>query len=261
MTVAAPGAFPDREEARYILENNCKHVVHMRQQLNVARLGLIFGAGVSIAYGFPGWDQLVEAIGKDARLGAPPDLVNSVLGSKKAPTSKAQLLFQTFRNSKLATKTTEELRHAAAEMEIRAEWRVIVRDALYEGVPGEVAKLLERETYLKELVPVIRKSALTVTYNFDDTLERILLHSRSEDDKAKTKGYTTVWSGNIHIHARRSVIYHPNGYLPRDLKQDRPSLSPLTKDAYSPPFPENFDPPLATISSPPFVKVCTTLPS
>jgi hypothetical protein len=51
-----------------ILREYTRPIVHIRQQLNAGRLGLVLGSGVSKPYGFPNWRQLISRIAKDHRV-------------------------------------------------------------------------------------------------------------------------------------------------------------------------------------------------
>ena len=109
------------------------------------------------------------------------------------------------------------------EMQLRADWRDIVRDCLYQGLPENIDDLTIDDRYLRYFLPVIKNTPLTVTYNFDDTIERLLLQE-GKAAGANKKSYRTLWSGNVQLNAKQEggIIYHPNGFLPRE-KRERPS--------------------------------------
>ena len=53
----------DRKELNYrVLERYSKYIVHMRQQFNVSKLGIVLGAGISMNVGLPDWKKLVYKI-------------------------------------------------------------------------------------------------------------------------------------------------------------------------------------------------------
>ena len=97
-----------------------------------------------------------------------------------------------------------------------------MHSCLYSDVPEEPKELLKRDVYLSKFLPVIRQTRLTINYNFDDSVERMLAATRSPDERKRTRGYSTVWDPDIQMYPRDGVIYHPNGYLPYDLRE-RPS--------------------------------------
>jgi hypothetical protein len=45
-------------------------IVHLRAQKNDNRLGLIFGAGISVELDYPNWDELVRRISEHKQVGA-----------------------------------------------------------------------------------------------------------------------------------------------------------------------------------------------
>ena len=48
-----------------VLEKYPRAVVHMRKQVQARRFGLVFGAGLSKAFGLPTWADLVDMIAED----------------------------------------------------------------------------------------------------------------------------------------------------------------------------------------------------
>ena len=202
------------EVSKKVLQRYVKAIVHMRQQLSREKFGLVFGAGIGVDLKFPSWNKLLEEIAKHPNVQA--EQLISVSGSNS--TTLAQQLFQHYSAKIPLNGQTPRMR----EMELRAGWRTVVRESLYKGLPDDINELVRDDKYLKSLLPLIKKSPLTVTYNFDDTLQRLLLQdSKSKGDQ--TRGYRTLWSGNAQLHSRSGgVIYHPNGFLPFT-RGERPS--------------------------------------
>jgi len=199
-----------------VLAKYGRAIVHMRQQIAVNRFGLVLGAGASIDLGFPLWKTLVERIAEHDDVQG-KDLVNN-----SGNTSISQLLFQRFRQKLIEKITSKPYDLNRIEADVLAGWQTIVHSALYRDVPSDVAKLLKRDEYLKNFIPVIKTTPLTINYNFDDSVQRMLLHTRSEDEKKEKRGFTTVWNANIQMFPRMGVIYHPNGFLPYSIRE-RPS--------------------------------------
>jgi hypothetical protein len=198
-----------------LLRRHMRAVVHMRQQKASKQFGLVFGAGIGKDLGFPKWDELIGRIAEK---------VNGVDLKERARDSStvSQLLYQHYRAEILKKEGAGGVPSRMQEMQVRAGWRAIVHECLYRGLPTDLNDLLANDRYLEAYAPVIKQSPLTVTYNFDDTIEKILKKHRSVEE-SESKGYTTYWSGNVQLNARSGgVVYHPNGYLPRNLKE-RPS--------------------------------------
>lgn len=203
------------KECISVLKRYTRAVIHMRQQFQNSQFGLIFGAGIGSHFGFPRWHELLE------RMADHPDVLGKdICKQTRNDVSLAQQLFQKYRLNMHAKHNGEPA--SMLDMRIRAGWRNIVHSKLYQGTPARIGELIKKDRYLLSFLPIIKKSPLTVTYNFDDTLERMLAERRS-DDEVNTKGYTTYWSGNVQLRAKAGgVIYHPNGFLPHELR-DRPS--------------------------------------
>lgn len=210
-----------KDAKSFLLEKYGRSVVHMRQQIHSQRFGLVFGAGASKRFGFPDWTELIDGIASHEEVRG-EDLIRNSRGN----TSASQLLFQFYRSKRLKEAKPEDWAYNKIELSIHADWLKIVRDVLYAKVPRsdspeDQKELSDRDIYLEAFLGVIRDTPLTINYNFDNTLQRMLdIHRPSTQEKGR--GYTTIWSTNVHIMPRKGVIYHPNGYLPH-VSNQRPS--------------------------------------
>jgi hypothetical protein len=202
-------------ECKTVLKTFNRAVAHLREQFGRAQLGLVFGAGIGDPFGFPRWEDLLS------RIAASPEVQGEeTLRTEKNPTAQAQQLYQRFKLKVLTQRSEEKDCDLLVEMRLRARWREVVHRCLYEGVPETMDEIISRDEYLISFLDVIRRSPLTVTYNFDDLLERLLARTRTDRD---TRGFTTIWSGNAQLTAKPGgVVYHPNGFLPLKL-QEKPS--------------------------------------
>lgn len=201
-----------------VLRRYVKAVVHMRQQYERNRFGLVFGAGIGLDLRFPSWVSLLQRIARHPELAAD----QLIAGSGGNSTTLAQQLYQIYKSKHETATLADGKSPKMREMELRAKWRKIVRECLYRDVASDVDELANSDKYLRSLLPIIKKTPLTVTYNFDDTLQRLLLRD-SKRNGERTRGYRTLWSGNVQLNARAGgVIYHPNGFLPHE-ERERPS--------------------------------------
>ena len=194
---------------RQVLGQHARAIVHMRERHGSKALGLVFGAGVSKAVGFPAWDDLVERIAKAPSVGG-EHLLAATDGV--SATAKTQMLLQHYR-----TKRLDELRVQPSAKNLRkvhGEWRRIVQSCLYEGAPETAELLREKHPYLASLIPIVADSPMTVNYNFDDMIERLLQADRSAP---YGRPYETVWDVALQPKRNSAVIYHPNGYLPSNI--------------------------------------------
>ncbi|MGA9350331.1 MAG: SIR2 family protein, partial [Anaerolineae bacterium] len=187
-------------------------IVHMRQQLRTKRFGLVLGAGVGKPFGLPNWRELLRRIAEDPQ-------VNGVevfwsLENKSPQESLAQMLFEHFRAGYCAKNGREETDILELERDVKRIWREIIHKNLYRDVPDN---LEGRHPYLEEYLNIVRQSTMTVNYNFDDTIERMLAAGRTEQERRRGLGYETVWDATLQFRLNEGVIYHPNGFLPKNL--------------------------------------------
>jgi hypothetical protein len=194
-----------------LLKRYPRAIAHMHWQLRVQRLVVVFGAGASKDLGFPTWKELVE------RVTLSPDVKPSNLTKevRKPLPIIAEAAFHVFRQSHL-----EEIRKLSPNANdidrlLTSRWVDLIHQCLYDGVPEEMTEILKRDTVYQHLIPVVRASPITVNYNYDDTLQRILLHMRPSVEA--DRGFETVTDPNLPHSPHNTVLYHPNGFLPRNL--------------------------------------------
>jgi hypothetical protein len=209
------GAIQGNDATKSVLTQYPRAVTHLRRQLDDGRLGLIFGAGVSKPYGFPDWKELVDRIALDADVDA-GSIFTSDIDLLPLPIF-TEVLYQRYKerhHNKLA-----EISSSIGDLDrlLLAGWRRVIHRALYDGIPGDSSALYEIESAYQHLLKVVKKAPFTVTYNFDDTLERLLLHVRNEDERVSTQTFQTVVDARLTYRQGRTVILHVNGYLPYQL--------------------------------------------
>jgi hypothetical protein len=201
-----------------LMDNSARAIVHLRAQRHRKRLGLIFGAGASKALGFPGWEELVHRIANHEEVQAREVLDRA--GEIKPPRSLAALthmMFDHFRVRKLGGAGLDTSVPLLQEQRIKSDWLRIIHTELYRDVPKtaeERKSSIEAHSYLKSFLDVIKASPLTVNYNFDDTIEKLLMFSRNQEEEDTTRGYETIDKPNAQFQKPAGVIYHPNGFLP-----------------------------------------------
>lgn len=166
---------------RWMNEGNL--VEHLSGQLLQGRLGLFLGAGVSIPFGLPSWQELVRSVAEEA---GDTNLAENFDPIKKAGAIKIKY----FSESK--------------------DFNAAVSRALYRGRTLDFAEISQNKMLqaIGSLVMSSRRgsAAKVFTLNFDDLLELYL----------EFHGFTTAvihdgchWAQNEDV-----VIYHPHGYLP-----------------------------------------------
>lgn len=213
---------------RDLLRAHPRAIVHMRERLAARSLGLVLGAGVSKAVGFPDWGELVK------RIAASPEVQGGHLiaaSGTSSETARTQMLLQHFR-----TKRLDQLGVAASARVLRkihGEWRRIVQAALYDSVPRDASSLAKAHPYLSSLIPVIAKSPMTVTYNFDDMVERLLHLEQGPREGEYGRRFETIWDAALQSRRDVSVIYHPNGYLPSNLLEHPSEHLVFSEDTFA----------------------------
>jgi hypothetical protein len=140
----------------------------MRQRLHRDNLlGLCLGAGVSADFEFPSWPQLIRRIAEHAEIQG-----TRLLEVSQSLTSQAQFLFQKYKQSLEARgdmSGDDVVDHRRATF----GWLEIVHECLYKEARVDDSQL-KSHPYLWDLLPLVKQSAMTVNYNFDDSIERML---------------------------------------------------------------------------------------
>lgn len=214
-----------------LLSKYCKQIVHMRQQYHArtSTLGIVLGAGTSKQIGLPTWKELVRRIAEADQMKETDVSVDS----NKDEITNAQLLFQAYKAKMLAKCAEENRAYNRIDMEIRANWQRIVHGALYAGVDSDVTKNVSKDHYLWSLIKIIKNTPMTINYNFDDTVQRMLAASRTDEEAEHSRGYTTLWNSNVYMFPKNSVIYHPNGYLPYRIKEHPSERLVFLEDSFA----------------------------
>ena len=205
------------ESVRYLIQKYPRAITHMREQKKLGRFGLVFGAGLSEDFGFPSWKKLVKRIAADKQVEG-----ELILSKAAAKTSVSQLLFQNYRAKVLQSLDADFDQYDRLYSRIQSGWHKIIHDALYKNVPSELSKLKARDKYLHEYLDIIKRTKLTVNYNFDDTIQTLLSEHHTKKEGVEERGFRTIWSADIQLYPQNGVIYHPNGFLPRNFGE-RPS--------------------------------------
>lgn len=217
-----PQSLPCDEKT--LIDSSPRAISHLRAQLHRKRLGLIFGSGSSKELGFPDWKALVRAIAthKDVRA---RHLLNRFIPSSVADGKRArderslasitQMLFGTYRGNFIKRKRLREPLSFLWEQEIRTGWMKLIHASLYKRIkPQNREKKIQKHKYIPAFLDLIKKSPMTVNYNFDDTLEKLLMFNRDDEERVTTRGYESTYKPNSQFKSDSGVIYHPNGFLP-----------------------------------------------
>ena len=219
-----------------LIQSDKKAIAHLRGQHQRKRLGLVFGAGISKDLDFPSWETLVSRIAARPEVNAASILARlTAEGADAKPvmrslSSVTQMLFGRFRDLRLASRDPTIPITFVEEQAVKTSWLRLIHNELYDGCDGVKRKQkIEEHPYLKSFLSIIKRSPLTVNYNFDDSIEHMLMISRSGDEQERTRGFEVVDQPNAQFQNDSGVIYHPNGYLPL-IFEDRASPDVVFSD-------------------------------
>lgn len=188
-------------------------IVHIRMQIQLKRFGLIFGAGLGKSFGLPNWAKLVHEIARDKAVKG--EKILNKFSKRASLPYKTELLFQHFREKQ--TNNSPDSRTLKFENETFATWLKLCAKHLYKKAPTDYNRALNAHPYLLKYLPLVQKTQMTVTYNFDDFIEKALVVKREPGDKSR--GYEMVTNPWAQFRRKTGVIYHPNGAVPEGLME------------------------------------------
>lgn len=202
------------EQHKSVLTRYSRPVVHMRYQVKAHRFGLVFGSGLSKAFGIPTWEKLVKKLADD------PDIQGESILETIPPHAglpyKTEMLFQNFKKRSYAKVTADRHYTRLLDFAIAADWREIMRKHLYARIENEFGTSLEAHPFLNQYIPLIEKTHMTVTYNFDDFIEQSLLQKHSPSEEFPSRGFETITDPWTQFRRPTANIYHPNGVVPQN---------------------------------------------
>jgi hypothetical protein len=214
-----------------LLRADMRAVVHLRAQHDRRRLGLIFGSGIGRDLNFPDWDTLVKNLAKHSDVDAATILEQLHDRANRSLSSVTQLLFNRYRAKRVEKLSVASL-DFLEEQRIKSDWLALLHHELHAGETAESRReLLKAHPYLNSFLEIIKLSKLTVNYNFDDTLEKMLAASRTNSD-SNSRGYETIAQPNAQFRRDDSIIYHPNGYLPSRFTEGASADVVFAEDAF-----------------------------
>jgi SIR2-like domain len=204
-------------------------IVHLRAQLERRRVGLIFGSGASKDLLFPDWNELVQRIAahKDVKCEAllskfkavklPGAAKRSRPVLEKSLSSITQVIYGAFHDRYIKKNSLNLPLTFIEDQKIRSARLNVLHDILYSDIDHDGTKqkgTIMNHPYLPSFLEIIKTTPMTVNYNFDDTLEKLLVYNRTGEELVTTRDYETTWRPNAQFQKDHGVIYHPNGYLP-----------------------------------------------
>ena len=229
----------------------------MRRRFRDKRLSLVFGTGLTQPLGMPSWKELNQLIADDptvkgSHLLATPtektvreqlnndnyEEVTRLFGNVPEETIITQRLYEHFKANRHESEPPDPKHILEWNADNQKEWRGIIREKLYGDSiklkPEALApKILSDHPYLSRLMPIIQIMPLTITYNFDDILEIALTGSSNDVDEILGRKYETTTDISKPSRKQSGVIYHPNGYIPRNKMEGRSEKIVLSEDEFA----------------------------
>lgn len=200
------------DKHKSVLECYSRSIVHMRKQFSLNRFGLVFGAGLSKGFGIPTWDELVTNVAKDPNVQG--EDVLQIVPPRAGLPYRTEMLFEHYKQLQYKASSEEEHHTRSLDYRIGADWREIVRKHLYSNLGQDLGQCIDQHPYLSQYLPIIRRSLMTVTYNFDDFIEQSLL--RMGGGHESSRGFESVTNPWTQFRRTNGIIYHPNGMIPQN---------------------------------------------
>ena len=212
-------------------------LMHLHQQRLLKRLCCVFGAGASVDIGMTNWSDFIFELAVGL---VDPRAADA---STRDLIARAQELFYAF-----SRKYDEEAQKSGRprpgpddaslqmyEAKLSRAWRDKVYEALYKN-QAAIAQRVEKsqdDSYYRRFAPIVRLLPVTISFNFDDWLERTLAATRQPREVKRKRGYTTVWDENSQLPTNEPVIFHPNGFLPSHRKERGSPKLVFSEEAFS----------------------------
>src|SRR2546421_3081949 len=161
--------------------------MHLLQQRLLKRLCCVFGAGASVDIGMADWFTFISELA--VGLVNPQD----VDASNRSVIARAQELFYAFANKydeNAAQKGSprpgpEDSTLQTYQAKLARAWREQVYETLYRNRGDRIAARVARDdddSYYRSFAPIVRLLPVTISFNFDDWLERTLAATRQPRD-------------------------------------------------------------------------------
>ena len=218
-----------------------RFIVHMRQRLSARKLGLLVGSGAVTDAGLPTWPELTASI--ERRVTEKLQAADSSVRTKtESQMYRAQILHAMHTQCSPVSPAAADLL-LARDVRNQRDWGDLLRDCLYDDAPRTIPQILKKHRYLDPLAELARNVDLTITFNFDDTLERCMVYLANKQfprrenfliERAKIP--ETVWEPQPQPAPSvppRPVVYHPNGFIPYEQNAKRSPNFVLTESAFA----------------------------
>ena len=210
-----------KDSHKKVLSEYPRKIAHMRKQFQAGRFGLVLGSGVSRPLGVPDWKELNRLVAEDPEVQA-----SECITEDASETIITQRIYEHYRAKKYVINSSSSPQdEIKQELTISRDFGQKLHEHLYSKHDlTENKRIKEIHTYLGCYLNILRNSNLTVNYNFDNYIERLLLEERTQEEKESSRGYETAVNINLPFRRDHRVVYHPNGFLPYEKMESRTNL-------------------------------------
>ena len=199
-----------------------KQISKLTESYNKEQLVLVLGAGVSIDYGLPNWNTLLQKL-----------LINTItldLGEeqKEKSIAIAKLFDEIFSPSPLiAARYLKKFYQDNKNEENISSFEDAVRDSIYAEIDQNKESNLFKEIRQFCVSPGRSPNLNSIiSYNYDDILEKYLSTLEIEIP------FKSIYSIGVNPATGELPIYHVHGFLPRDDNLDEKNKITLSEDIY-----------------------------
>lgn len=169
----------------------------LKQFYRKEKLVFVLGAGVSMSYGLPGWDILLQKL-----------MVATLEKDENASTLLSKLFSKLFNPSPLIAGRYLQKYYESNNLSFEAG----VRDILYQEINRECSSPLMDEIVRYCIAPGKSPNLNSIiTYNFDDILEECIKKISLD------LPYKSIYGQGLDVDAGELPIYHVHGYLPSEV--------------------------------------------
>ncbi len=204
---------------------------HLWQRLHEHdRLGLILGAGVSYDAGCPLWTELIKQLSRRVARGQGAAL-RAHRRSGLPETYLTQILYLLHGEKMMARSRapTDLLR-----FHVRSTWMDVVHKLLYKTNERlSFVDISARHPYLSELGELVCRSGFVVNFNFDDIVDEAAIRHAEAAIPDPLPLPEVIWRPKVDTRRDAAVIYHINGFLPRERKRRRSDSLIFTEEAFA----------------------------
>lgn len=191
-------------------------IKHLKESYIKNKLVLVLGAGVSMNFGIPSWDSLLQRL-----------LVKTIEEEPEKATILSKVFTKVFNPSPLiAGRFLQESLEKPSV--IKNKFEKEVRDALYESFDNNAHSLTMDEIVQLCISPGKNTPTLDgiISYNYDDIIENKILA------KDLDVPFQSIYGQGIDPDDNSLAIYHVHGFLPREGNLDDRNIITLGEYVY-----------------------------